>query len=80
MSYTPEFLAMEQRFRAQAADQISQAQKYNTALRVIRLEEQSAALDHALNVAQAELRLCGMRKAANEVARLHSEALAKGRP
>ena len=49
--------------------------------RLSRLRDQlcaeKAALEHALNVAQTELRLNGATKAADEVARLHSAALGK---
>ena len=41
------------------------------------LRSDNAALNHALNVAQTELRLNGATKAADEVARLHSAALGK---
>lgn len=41
------------------------------------LKAEKAALEHALNVAQTELRLHGANKAADEVCRLHSAALGK---
>lgn len=41
------------------------------------LRAEKAALEHALNVAQTELRLNGAHKAADEVCGLHSAALLK---
>ena len=45
-----------------------------------RLERENAALNHALNVAQTELRLNGCAKAADEVAKLHDAARKEAQP
>ena len=45
-----------------------------------RLERENAALNHALNIAQTELRLNGCAKAADEVAKLHDAARKEAQP
>ena len=45
-----------------------------------RLERENAALNHALNIAQTELRLNGCAKAADEVAKLHDAARKETQP
>lgn len=47
---------------------------------VDRLERENAALNHALNIAQTELRLNGCAKAADEVAKLHDAARKEAQP
>ena len=47
---------------------------------VDRLETENAALNHALNIAQTELRLNGCAKAADEVAKLHDAARKEAQP
>ena len=44
------------------------------------LERENAALNHALNIAQTELRLNGCAKAADEVAKLHDAARKEVQP
>ena len=44
------------------------------------LERENAALNHALNIAQTELRLNGCAKAADEVAKLHDAARKEAQP
>ncbi len=45
-----------------------------------QLERENAALNHALNIAQTELRLNGCAKAADEVAKLHDAARKEAQP
>ena len=45
-----------------------------------RLERENAELNHALNVAQIELRLNGCSAAADEVAKLHDSARKEAQP
>ena len=50
------------------------------ARRIRELERENAALNHALNIAQTELRLIGCAKAADEVAKLHDAARKEAQP
>ena len=43
-------------------------------------QKENAALNHALNIAQTELRLNGCAKAADEVAKLHDAARKEAQP
>jgi len=45
-----------------------------------KLERENAALNHALNIAQTELRLNWCAKAADEVAKLHDAARKEAQP
>ena len=45
-----------------------------------QIEQENAALNHALNIAQTELRLNGCSKAADEVAKLHDAARKEAQP
>ena len=60
--------------------QWAKANPDSAARRIRELERENAALNHALNIAQTELRLNGCAKAADEVAKLHDAARKEEQP
>ena len=60
--------------------QWAKANRDAAARRIRELERENAALNHALNVAQTELRLNGCSAAADEVAQLHDAARKEAQP
>jgi len=59
------------------ADRLALALSLET---IQELERENAELNHALNIAQTELRLNGCAKAADEVAKLHDAARKEAQP
>ena len=60
--------------------QLENQNKQSMERRLVDLERENAALNHALNIAQTELRLNGCAKAADEVAKLHDAARKEAQP